>query len=363
MRKIPPKNGPFSFLASPIFWGVAIGIVVVTGLVANSMSVQQAIIQQETGVTASAKWNIYIRDILNEGAAVTSGTISIYDMDNPTEIVETLTVSSGSVNTTKAYTTGERLFLKYTDTTWLNYGMVVVIPKLDRDYDSVPTLDLDDVVYVYKSADLTGTDVDGLKNGAVVWEEGTDGTNTFNVTTDTDPKLGIMLTNEDDDTAYVDPRGWTDYSTDVPQLRNRGAWLIINFEPNLGGSAITDANDYLRFKSVPSGMQKIKISTSMVLAYPLTTDFLAGARNVDTAGNPISGLDGQGITIFTIVLDFTGAISGILDGDDIDIEVTLFSSFAMDYLTEYDTFAQAGDDPLGEENAGWTNDWSIGGGP
>jgi len=350
-----------------LFMGLVIGGLLIGGAV--FLFTQQAIVlEEEAGVSGTAKWNFYIKDKLNEGAGVTDGDVYIYDMDRPTELVETIAVSSGVATSTQAYTTGDLLFVKYIGdgtpgTHWLDYGMQITIPKLDREYDSVPTLDVadEDWIYVYKWADLTGTDVDGLKNGAVVFEDGTAGVNAFNVTTDTDPKLGVMLTNEDDDTAYVDPRGWIDYSTDVPELRNRGAWLIINFEPT--GTTISgiDANDYLRFKSIPSGMQKIKMATSLVLAFPLNTEFLAGARDVNTAGNPVSGLDGQGVTIFTVILDFTGAISTALGSDDIDIEISLVSSYSLDYLDEFDTLSQAGDNPIGEILSAWTNDWSMGG--
>jgi len=315
--------------------------------------------------TVIAKWKIYGYDLLDEGAALSSGTLAIYDPDNPGVPLESgLTLSSGAWTTGKEYTSGTKLFLKYTDSTYFDYGIPVTIPKWTSEYDSQVTLDLPVRLEVIKMADVaqgsSNTDIDILKNGAVVWDDNSSATNAFNRTADGDyPKMGIMVTNEDTETAYVDPRGYFDYAADVEEQRDRKAYLIIEFAL-VSGSAINDVNDYLRFQTWPSGMIKKKMGTSMVLFYPLNSMDAGYLYDIDTDSNPIDQKDGNAI-IFELTFDFSGAISTALDGDDIDIQVSLDTGFPILWFETHEQLTSVpGDDPLGEMSTAWTNDCSIG---
>jgi len=348
---------------------VLIGIVVVSAiLILTAIALDTA--PSDEGVpegtfVVTAKWNIFGYDLLNEGAALAAGTLAIYDPDNPGIPLESgLTLSSGKYTTAREYTSGQVLFLKYTDTTYFDYGFKIEIPKWKQSYDTQVTLDLPDRLEVIKMADFlqgaSNTDVDGLKNGATVWDDSAAVTNSFNRTTDGDyPKLGVMLTNEDTETAVVDPRGYFDYSADVDDQRDRKSYLIIEFAL-VASSAINDVNDYLRFQTWPSGMITKKMGTSMVLFYPLTSSDAGYIYDIDTDSNPIGQKDGNAI-VFEVTFDFAGAISTALDGDDIDIQVSFSCGFPMVwYESHLQLSSVPGDDPLGQMAVAWTNDWSIG---
>lgn len=312
-------------------------------------------------------WKFHCVDLLDEGSNAGSGTLAIYDPDDPgTPIESSLSLTSGYFTTGQTYTSGEVIFLKYTDSAYFDYGVLITIPKWTQDFDTIVTsgLNYPDSLEVIKMADMlqgaSNTDVDGLKNGASAWDDSSGVVDGFNRTTDGDyPKMGIMVTNEDTETAYVDPRGYYDYSADVAEQRDRKSYLMVEFAL-VSGSAITDVNDYLVFQTWPSGMTKKKMGTSMVVFYPLNDMDSAILYDIDTDNNPIGQKDGNAI-IFELTFDFSGTIAGALDGDDIDIEISVASGFPMDWFENHLRLTSIpGDDSLGEVNVSWTNDWSIG---
>ena len=163
--------------------------------------------QQKADFSVTAKWEIYAKDLLDEGSAAGSGTLAIYDPANPGQAMETgLSISSGKFTTNEPYSSGELIFIKYTDSTYFDYGIVIEIPFWDSELvmSTVPTLPHPDYLYVIKMADDAGTtDFDGLKNGVSVWDDSGAALSSFNATLDGNtPKLGIMVTNEDVETAW-----------------------------------------------------------------------------------------------------------------------------------------------------------------
>lgn len=313
--------------------------------------------------SVTAKWNFFFNDLLDEGSAAGSGTLALYDPATPGTALETgLSISSGKFTTVKEYTSGQELFLKYTDSTYFDYGVRVTIPSWNQDYDTQVTLDFPDSISVIKMADNAGTtDIDGLKNGAQVWDGSATALSSFNVTADGDyPILGLMVTNEDIETAYVDPRGYTDLSVQNVEQQGKASYLVIEFQPTATTTSGLDVNDYLKFQQWPSGMIKKKMGTSMVVFMPLNNLDEPYVYDVDDDSNPIGSADGNGI-IFELKFDFSGSIAATIGADDIDIEVSFLSSFSMDWFDAKEKLTDIpGDDPLGEIASAWSNDWSIG---
>jgi hypothetical protein len=312
-------------------------------------------------------WKIHCVDLLDEGANAASGTLAIYDPDDPGKPIESgLAISSGYFTTGETYTSLETVFLKYTDATYFDYGVLIEFPKWTQDFDTIVSngLNYPDSLEVIKMADMlqgsSNTDIDGLKDGAPSWDDSAAAEDAFNRTSDGDyPKLGIMVTNEDSETGYIDPRGYYDYSADVSEQRDRKSYLIIEFAL-VSGSAITDVNDYLVFQTWPSGMVKKKMGTSMAVFYPLNDLDSGTLYDIDTDSNPVGQKDGNAI-VFELTFDFSGPIAGVLDGNDIDIEVSVSCGFPMDWFNNHLRLTSVpGDDALGEINTSWTNDWSIG---
>ena len=322
--------------------------------------------QQKADFSVTAKWEIYAKDLLDEGSAAGSGTLAIYDPANPGQAMETgLSISSGKFTTNEPYSSGELIFIKYTDSTYFDYGIVIEIPFWDSELvmSTVPTLPHPDYLYVIKMADDAGTtDFDGLKNGVSVWDDSGAALSSFNATLDGNtPKLGIMVTNEDVETAYVDPRGYFDYSQSEESgvTWDLNSYLIIEFQP-ISGVWAFDVNDYLKFQSQPGAVIKKKAGASMFLFYPLTS--LDSGIVYDVIGattNPDGERDGNAI-IFEITFDFSGAIASNHVADMIDIEISLTSGASLSWFDKYESLTFTTDDPIGEMLAEPTNDWSIG---
>lgn len=323
--------------------------------------------QEKDEFKVTAKWQIYCKDLLDEGSAAASGTLAIYDPANPGQALETgLSISSGSFTTGEPYSSGEQIFLKYTDSTYFDYGMLIDIPMWDTDLtvSTVPTLPHPDYIYVIKMADDAGTtDFDGLKNGASVWDDSATALSSFNVTADGNyPKLGIMVTNEDVETAYVDPRGYYDYSQSEESgvTWDLGSYIIIEFQPTGTTTSGVNVNDYLRFQNQPGALVKKAAGTSMMIFMPITS--LDSGIVYDVIGattNPDGDRDGNAI-IFEIPFDFSGAIATAIGADDIDIEFSMSSGCSLSWFDKYENLAFTTDDPIGEMLTAATNDWSIG---
>ncbi|MFW9992024.1 MAG: hypothetical protein ACFFD4_08170 [Candidatus Odinarchaeota archaeon] len=314
----------------------------------------------------TAKWKWQCKDLLNEGGAAASGTLAIYDPAEPGVALESsLSISSGAFTSGNSYTSGRKLFLKYTDTTYFDYGILVDIPYWNTEYDSVQTLDHPDIIWVIKMGDVaqgaSNTDFDILKDGAAAWDDSSAVTSKFNRTLDgNNPKLGVMLTNEDTDTSFIDPRGYYDYSQDAESLRDRKSYLIIEFQPTGTTTSGVNANDYLRFSTVPANMIKRSAGTSMVLFFPMTDMDAGYMKDLDLDSQVVGGRDGNEI-IAEVTFDFSGSIASAIGDDDIDIEVSCSTGFPMDWFESHETLSSVpGDDPFGEMNTAWTNDCSIG---
>jgi hypothetical protein len=345
-------------------------VVFLAGALGFLIWTQLAIVDEaaEDEFPVTAKWEIYCKDLLDEGSAAASGTLAIYDPANPGEALETgLSISSGKFTTAEPYTSGETIFIKYTDTTYFDYGMLLEIPFWDSDLvmSTVPTLPHPDYIYVIKMADTlqgaSNTDVDGLKNGAASWDDSATALSAFNRTLDGNyPKLGVMVTNEDVETSYVDYRGYIDLSQPEEEgvTWNLGSYFVLEFTPT--STWAYDVNDYLRFQTWPSGMVKKKAGANMYLFYPLTSDDAGYIYDVVGATtNPDGDKDGNCI-IFEITFDFSGAIASNHVADMIDIEVSMTTGASLSWFDKYESLSFTTDDPLGNMATAYTNDWSIG---
>lgn len=323
----------------------------------------------------TSKWSIQCKDLLNEGSDAGSGTLAIYDKNNPGVSLESgLSVSSGIFTTGQAYTSGQTVFLKYTDATYFDYGYEITFPSYGQTHDIKPSdttpiasLSPSTILYVIKMADVPDsgyTDIDILKDGASEWDGSAAKVNGFNITDNNYQRFGIMVTNEDIETSYFDPRGYHDYSqaTEDGVTWDVGAFVIVEFDPT--GTTTSGVNldpmGLVRFSASPAGMEQVDFGNNLVLFYPITS--LEGGWVYDVIGsttNPNGVRDGNDI-IFEVTFDFSGSIQGDIGTDDIDIEVSFASSGCFSWYEKYNKLSMSTDDPFGEAGAGWTNDLSIG---
>ena len=341
---------------------------------ANQLSTQPEPEQPGSPVgqkSVTALWKFQCKDILDEGSAAASGSLSIYDPQRPGEAIESyLSISSGIFTTTHTYASGQQLFLKYNASTYFDWGMLVTIPYWNTEYTSVQTLDHPDIIWVYKRADMlqgsSNTDIIGQKNGASSWTDASTSLSAFNRTADgNNPRISILITNEDDDTAYVDPRGYYDYSIGAMEQRDRKSYLIYEFQPTGTTTSGLNVNDFLKFTTKPSSAIIKHAGTSLFVFFPLTSTDASYIRDVDEGGQTVGEKDGNGV-MGELTFDFSGSISTAIGADDIDIEVSFSSGFPMNWFQDssgqgYETLTGVpGDNPLGEMATVWTNDWSIG---
>jgi len=323
----------------------------------------------------TAKWTFYVKDILDSSQTVT-GSIALYSPSEPGVIIETLTLSSGSIATTSDYPEGKQFFVLYYSATftWLRHGEVLTMPDIPS-YDSIQTKE-GGTIYVYKRADSSAaTDIQGLKNGDKIWDNATvslGGTTAggFNVTADRSdsdpPQMGIRLTNEDDNTAYVDPRGFYDYSvtpSTASLYAQKAAFLMITFERTGAVANVTDVREYVQFEN-EAGMTIFQQSAKFVyVLVPLDSELLAGVREVSSG---VVLQSGQLVTIFTETFDWPASMSTDLYTDDIDIEIALVSAYSSAALStkvsqsDMEIVGELGDSPATYGGKAWTNDWSIG---
>lgn len=325
-------------------------------------------IEDETLGEDSAKWTFFVDDILGGSTAVT-GSIQLFSPSDPGNSLETVTVTAGvSAATTNDYPEGKQFFVLYyhSSSTWLRYGEVLTMPEIPT-YDSIQTKS-GGMIEVYKAADLDAdADMQGLKDGDKVWDESTAALTSFEVDgdkSDTDPpQIAVRINNEDDNTAYVDPRGFYDYSVGAATAdlyAQKSAAMIITFQRT---NNTFDMDDYIKFESLGGAELKEESSTFFYLVIPITSQTDAGVRHIE---NDFTLLSGQLVTVWNGVFDWPASISDVaLDDiytDDVDIEVCFVSAYALgafDSKIEQDDMEILGE--LGASGVAWTNDWSIGG--
>lgn len=322
----------------------------------------------------SAKWIIRVKDKLDSSRTV-AGTVVLYSPSAPGEALETLTLSSGAVTTTSEYPEGKQFFCLYYFSTsetgatkgsgWLRYGEVVTMPEIDH-YDSIQTLE-GGSFQVYKAAD-SNDDIQGLRNSDKVWDNSTAALTSLNVSeykSDSVPiSMGVRVTNEDDNTAYVDPRGYYDYSvapSAAALYADKASYLIVSFV-STNSSAFT-LGDYVRFDTLDGGTLFQRDSTNFYMIVPLNTEMKAGVREV-ASGLPIQ--TGQLITLWNAELDWPTSMIDVaftdIYTDDFDVEIALVSNFAFAGRTQ--DMTQSDMEIHGEldtSGTAWTNDWSGGG--
>lgn len=331
----------------------------------------------------SAKWIITVNDKLDSSVTVT-GTLDIYFPEDPGNRKESLSVTSGSATTVLPYREGKQLFcLFYSSTnTWLRYGEVITMPEIPGTgvYSSIQTLpaNTESAMKVYKRADSSAaTDILGFKGSTKIWDNATVNlggvtSGGFNVTADRSdtvpPAMGIQLTNEDENTAYVDPRGYFDYSIAdagdaVALYANKASYLVITFQRTGSSANVSDVREYCVYED-ESGITMFQQDSSIMYMFvPLNTELLAGT-NEKVGETQIQS--GQRITIFDRTFDWPASKATDIYTDDIDMEVGLLNAFSIAGIekkldqTGMELIGEFGDNSATYGGAAWTNDWSIG---
>ena len=178
--------------------------------------------------------------------------------------------------------------------------------------------------------------------------------------------MGVRLTNEDNNRAYVDPRGYYDYSVSpstAALYAQKNSFLVLTFERTGATVNISDVREYVQFED-ESGMTVHQQSAKFLYMFvPLNSELLAGVREVSSG---VVLQSGQLVTIFNEVLDWPASMSTDIYSDDIDIEVALVNAYAIGGIetkisqTGMELTGELGDSSATYGGAAWTNDWSIG---
>ncbi len=361
-------------------WAVIIAIIGIIGFLTFTALEQGwikvtppiSVLEEEELGDKQAYWKIYVQDYLDSSQTV-FGTVSIYDPASPGILIETVALDGGVALLTKEHFEGKQLFCLYINSTsvWLRYGAVMTMPhSVPADQSTIPAL-YGGTMTVYKRGDFdVDADVEGLKNGDVIWDDSTvslggSTTGSFNVTgdrSDTDPPdIAIRVTNEDDNTAYVDPRGYYDYSVkdSIASLyADKASFMVVTFEKTGSAANVSDVADYVVWDGSAGGSEYKRSSTFLYLYVPLNTETLAGVREVVSG---VTKQSGKLVTIWQATFDWPADMDTGIYTDDIDIEIAFVNNYAFAGIgekIEQDNMEILGE--LGSSGSAWTNDWSIG---
>jgi len=284
-------------------------------------------------------------DMLSGGSV--SGSLYIYDPNDPGVRLDTATIVSGTGSTTQKFHSGRTLGVQFNGTTtYFAYSWEITVPSASDP--SLTAVSYSTPLKVLKKADYSAdTEFDITKDTTPVWDGSAAVKNAFDPQNDEDPEMSVMFNNEDGNTGYGYPTLWKDYSTTTEGLQQRGCYAVIEFALNASGTSMSSVGDYLRFLETGGAIEK-EWGTSIILIKRLDSEYLTGFNKDDSEGHTLDGLSGKGYFI-TIQFDFSGAIGNTDWNDEIVIRFSIMSQWGLDYALTHETLSQTGDTPYGWE--------------
>jgi len=354
-----------------LYIGIGIVIALVGAFAVTNINIPTSLLEQDPeDDRLQVKVSGVVRDVLSSTRTVV-GTVVLYE---PSEagagvVLETITITSGTWTSVLNYYELTDLYLKYNSpngTSWFDYGFEFTIPDVASP-DASQTITISEPLEIYFKGDVTDNstnkDIAIQKDNIDVWDTYVTlgaATNAFNASADAQyTGINVRTSNEDVNTAYADPRTYYDWAEVDAYKRQKGSYLVIDFELSGASNVKSNVRDYnLKFSSA-GGAEYFEVGSGMVAFLSLNDLYKCGVYWADVSGMIIGTYTGK-YTIWSALFDFSGTMSSVYWDDEIDIQISIVSSYSLDYVKHSDTLTQSGADLFGELSGAWSYDCSLG---